>query len=329
MATFYVFIYLSQNSTTMKIALKISFTTALLCLVSCGLVGQKPDKHLTATLALVDQPATPVNVKAAMSAIQKRFESLGEKVTVMPGKEIGTIKFILETSGSAERVPSFLTTPGNLRFYEAMKQEAVVPFLEKANALKKVDTLSNNNPLFDLISSSGYMGGPVLFYIKPKDTAAVNVFFKRPDILELKNTEMKDVQFTWGVKAPDQEAFPFYALKTDKKEFSELSIDMITDAKQNYDQLGRPTIDFTLNSKGAQLWEEVTQDAYQNQFQIAIVMDGVVYSAPGVMSGPITGGRSQIAGDFTVREAQELAAILKSVSLPKLKVLEYSIQPIE
>ena len=60
----------------------------------------------------------------------------------------------------------------------------------------------------------------------------------------------------------------------------------------------------------------MTGEAYQNQSQIAIVLDDIVYSAPGVTSGPIAGGRSQISGDFTVNQGQDLANVLRAGKLP-------------
>ncbi|HBC03178.1 MAG TPA: protein translocase subunit SecDF, partial [Aequorivita sp.] len=66
----------------------------------------------------------------------------------------------------------------------------------------------------------------------------------------------------------------------------------------------------------AKVWEQMTGNAYENQSQIAIVLDNIVYSAPGVTSGPIAGGRSQISGDFTVNQGQDLANVLRAGKLP-------------
>tara|TARA_R100000750_G_C2346963_1_gene96954 strand:- start:5982 stop:7772 length:1791 start_codon:yes stop_codon:yes gene_type:complete len=71
-----------------------------------------------------------------------------------------------------------------------------------------------------------------------------------------------------------------------------------------------------MNGQGAKVWEQMTGNAYENQSQIAIVLDNIVYSAPGVTSGPIAGGRSQISGDFTVNQGQDLANVLRAGKLP-------------
>ena len=71
-----------------------------------------------------------------------------------------------------------------------------------------------------------------------------------------------------------------------------------------------------MNGVGAKIWEDMTEYAYNNQSQIAVVLDNVVYSAPGVSSGKISGGRSEITGDFTIPEAQDLANVLRDGKLP-------------
>ena len=77
-----------------------------------------------------------------------------------------------------------------------------------------------------------------------------------------------------------------------------------------------PMVSMQMNSTGASIWEEMTGNAYNQSSQIAIVLDNIVYSAPGVTSGPIAGGSSTISGSFTVTEAQDLANVLKAGKLP-------------
>ncbi|MDX1470783.1 MAG: protein translocase subunit SecF, partial [Flavobacteriaceae bacterium] len=91
---------------------------------------------------------------------------------------------------------------------------------------------------------------------------------------------------------------------------------VITDARQSYNQRNEPSVSMQMNGKGAKIWEEMTGRAYQNQSQIAIVLDSIVYSAPGVTTGPISGGNSEISGSFTVNEAVDLANVLRAGKLP-------------
>src|SRR5665811_916383 len=71
-----------------------------------------------------------------------------------------------------------------------------------------------------------------------------------------------------------------------------------------------------MNGKGAKIWEEMTGKAYSEQSNIAIVLDNIVYSAPGVTTGPISGGRSEITGNFGITEGQDLANVLRAGKLP-------------
>ena len=91
---------------------------------------------------------------------------------------------------------------------------------------------------------------------------------------------------------------------------------VVVDAIQTYDQLGRVVVSMQMNARGARVWEQMTGEAFNNQTQIAIVLDDIVYSAPGVTSGPIAGGRSQISGDFNITEGQDLANVLRAGKLP-------------
>jgi preprotein translocase subunit SecD len=99
-----------------------------------------------------------------------------------------------------------------------------------------------------------------------------------------------------------------------------VSGDQLTDAKQSFDQDGRPDIDITFNSSGARRFGRVTQENVNKPF--AIILDGKVLSAPNI-NEPILGGRAQIMGSFTVQSAHDLAVSLASGKLPvKLNVIE-------
>jgi len=91
---------------------------------------------------------------------------------------------------------------------------------------------------------------------------------------------------------------------------------VVVDASQGYDMAQNPAVNMQMNGMGAKLWEDLTGDAYKNNYNIAIVLDETVYSAPGVTSGPISGGRSEITGDFSLNDAIDLANVLRAGKLP-------------
>ena len=107
-----------------------------------------------------------------------------------------------------------------------------------------------------------------------------------------------------------------YAIKANRQNLPPLSGSVIVDAAQSYDQLGAPAVTMQMNSRGARLWEEMTGKAFKDGSNIAIVLDDVVYSAPGVSKGAISGGRSEISGQFSLNEAIDLANVLRAGKLP-------------
>ena len=107
-----------------------------------------------------------------------------------------------------------------------------------------------------------------------------------------------------------------YALKSNRDNIAPLSGGVVVDALQTYDPLGNAAVSMQMNSQGARTWEAMTGKAFREASNIAIVLDNIVYSAPGVSSGPISGGRSEITGNFSLNEAIDLANVLRAGKLP-------------
>ncbi|RAU83782.1 protein translocase subunit SecDF [Pontibacter arcticus] len=147
-----------------------------------------------------------------------------------------------------------------------------------------------------------------------RDTARINEIFARPEVRAIFPPNMK---FLWGVKpveGDNRQAFvEFYAIKKGRDGKAPMGGDGINDARQDFDQTGRPEITMTMNPTGSKRWARLTGENVGRQ--VAIVLDNYVYSAP-VVQGEITGGNSSISGNFTIEEAQDLANILKAGKMP-------------
>ena len=122
----------------------------------------------------------------------------------------------------------------------------------------------------------------------------------------------------WGVKASDMDKtgriFELYAIKsTERNGRAPLEGDVVTDAKDEYDQFNKPCVSMSMNTEGSRRWAALTKKNIGRE--IAIVLDGYVYSAPRVNS-EITGGNSQITGNFTPEVTKDLANVLKSGKMP-------------
>ena len=179
-----------------------------------------------------------------------------------------------------------------------------------------------------------YGQGPILAYFNPKDTAVVNSYLKRDDIKALLTGDQHYAKFAWGkpstVNVLEQQvvnpnttknsvktvAVELYALKGNRDNQPPMSGGVITDAKDTFDQMGKPAVSMQMNSTGAKIWEELTGKAYTTQGNIAIALDNIVYSAPGVSNGAISGGNSEISGNFTLEETKDLANVLRAGKLP-------------
>jgi|TARA_R110000823_G_scaffold315687_1_gene449798 SecD/SecF fusion protein len=176
------------------------------------------------------------------------------------------------------------------------------------------------NPILSKMVSLGNQGSPVIATFRLKDTAAINGYFRNPQIKSLLPNELRFAKFVWGLPEVEpqsnEEVTALYALKSNRDNVPPLGGSVVVDARQEYDNLSRVVVSMQMNGQGAKVWEQMTGNAYENQSQIAIVLDNIVYSAPGVTSGPIAGGRSQISGDFTVNQGQDLANVLRAGKLP-------------
>jgi len=177
------------------------------------------------------------------------------------------------------------------------------------------EAFAKSNPLFSLIQTGGNPQGPVIANFAIKDTATVNDYLSRPEVLSKLTQDIRYAKFVWGKPKENSEVIALYALKTNRKNEPDLSGSSITDAQQTYDQVGRIAVSMQMDSKGSRIWEQMTTKAAQDRSQIAIVLDDIVYSAPGV-SNPIKGGNSEITGDFTILEGQDLANVLRAGKLP-------------
>lgn len=255
-----------------------------------------------------------------------------------------------------QRVQTLLQSTAQLEFWHVYKVDEMVSFLSAANELVKnlqkptteekeetaADTTAvdesdisrllggeeiddvlegvDADPIFGRIQSLGGQGGPVIATFRLRDTAVINSYLRMPQVRALLPQEQRFAKFVWGkpiVGVESGEQFTeLYAIKANRENTPPLSGTVVTDAQQSFDQLGKPAVTMQMDARGARVWEEMTGLASAQQSQIAIVLDDIVYSAPGVSRGAISGGRSEITGNFTLNEAIDLANVLRAGKLP-------------
>ena len=191
--------------------------------------------------------------------------------------------------------------------------------LNKNNAAKGEDAqmaaLKKMHPLLSMLQTIPGDALSLVGYASVRDTTAIN---KMIHSQLAKQILPSDLKLLWGAKPAEglnkKNVYELYALKvTTSDGRAPLEGDVVTEAKDQFDQHGRPEVSMTMNSEGAREWAALTKANVGKA--IAIVLDGVVYSAPRV-NGEISGGQSSISGNFTIEDTKDLANTLKSGRMP-------------
>jgi len=292
------------------------------------------------------------SIVSAYEVLRKRIDEFG--VTSPTIQRLGNSgRILVELPGvkDKDRAIKLLQSTAQLQFWYAYKGEQFFPFLAQANEVLKdivapkteaqevesddqdtdavdstIDDLLGEagadstvvaiNPIFDLFKGQGYQGGPIIGQFDLKDRETVLNYLNMPEVRSLLPAEQRYVKFLFGKPDKDSEILELYALVGNREGVPPLSGSVVTDARQAYGPTSKPTVSMQMNAKGAKTWEEMTGKAFTEGGQIAIVLDDIVYSAPGVTTGPISGGSSEISGQFTLNEAVDLANVLRAGKLP-------------
>ena len=211
------------------------------------------------------------------------------------------------TVAAAAEVADSAAAGGNALLNEALGQSADA----------EVDAYRKANPLFSVLSPSQFTGNACIGFASAIDTAKINRYLAMPQIAEIFPAEFRPM---WSVHPSEyvsgENIFELVAIKaTSRDGKAKLDGGVITDAKVVYDHgsNGEPSVSMSMNAEGANIWARMTGDNVGRQ--IAIVLDGMVYSYPNVQNA-ITGGSSSITGHFTPDEATDLVNVLKSGKLP-------------
>ncbi len=285
--------------------------------------------------------------------IQKLEGQDGRIMVEMPGvKEPERMRKLLqgsanlefwETYNAEEIVPYFsqidqrLAHSGEAKDTVATDTAAVKETAEKAaqpkfqikDAAKKADAgvaasteaqmaeAKKQHPLLAMLQPTGKGQLSLVAFANVRDTAAINQIIQSETAKQILPS---DVRLLWSATPTDmygeqvKNIYELHALKvTTTNGRAPLEGDVIVDAKDEFDNFGRPCVSMQMNSEGARLWAQLTKANVGKA--VAIVLDGVVYSAPRVNS-EIDGGNSQISGNFTIEDTKDLANTLKSGRMP-------------
>jgi SecD/SecF fusion protein len=282
------------------------------------------------------------SIVSAFEVLRKRIDKFG--VTQPNIQRLGTSgRILIELPGAkdVDRIQNLLQSTAQLEFWETFKNEDLLDFLVSADQyLASIETetitksnesdiddllseveqtsdsiQSTSNPILSLVRAYSFQGGPIIARFLPRDQDIVNSYLSLPDVRKLLPREYRYAKFLWGKEDTDG-LTSLYAIKSNRDDTPPLSGGVVVDASQSYDAVGNAAVSMQMNAQGARIWEDLTGVAYAQNSNIAIVLDDIIYSAPGVTRGAISGGRSEITGDFDLNEAIDLANVLRAGKLP-------------
>ena len=311
---------------------------------------QSSDSEVESALRAEVQAAIDNSYNVVRNRIDK-FGVVQPNIQKLEGQE-GRIMVEMPGVREPERVRKLLQGSANLEFWETFNTSDVTSYLSqldmriaadesvnKENATDttevkeeavedtaKVDAKSllakkdevkkdTEHPLYSLLQPAHPQSLAIIGYANERDTAAINKMIYSEAAKQIFPSDMK---LLWGAKPAEglssKNIYELYALKvTQTSGRAPLEGDVITTAKDEFDQFGRPCVSMQMNTDGARKWAQLTKMNVGKA--IAIVLDGVVYSAPRV-NGEIPGGSSQISGNFTIEDTKDLANTLKSGRMP-------------
>ena len=312
----------------------------------------KPESTDEQVLSVIREESESA-ISNSFNVLRNRIDRFG--VTQPSIQKLGNSgRILVELPGvkEPERVRKLLQGTASLEFWTTFDAAEITPFLQEANALlaqyaaaeepvaeeapaaaegdlvaeeikanqeneADLNAFRKANPLFAVLQPSNYRGNACIGFAAAADTAAVGKYLRMPEVASIFPPEFRPM---WSVKPSEMmqadNIFELIAIKASSRDGkAPLDGGVVTDARvtTNDRRGGSPTVSMTMNAEGANVWARLTKDNIGKQ--IAIVLDGTVYSYPTVNS-EISGGSSEISGNFTMEEATDLTNVLKSGKLP-------------
>ena len=313
----------------------------------------KPESTNAEVLSVIKKEAESA-VANSFNVLRNRIDRFGvTQPSIQKLGNSGRILVELPGVKEPERVRKLLQGTASLEFWTTFENSEIAPYLMEANSVlagifaeenepaaqaeaapaeQKDDIVAEEignaenedenlnaykaaNPLFAVLQPVQGNSGACIGYATSADTAKVNRYLSMPQVAALFPVEFRPM---WGVKpiANTENVYELVAIKASSRDGqAPLDGSAVTNASVTYDSRtnGEPKVSMSMNAEGANVWAHLTKDNIGKQ--IAIVLDGTVYSYP-VVNSEISGGNSEISGHFTVEEATDLVNVLKSGKLP-------------
>lgn len=254
----------------------------------------------------------------AYEVIRTRIDKMGvtqPNVQRVPGT--GRISVEMPGVKDIDRVKKMLQTSAKLQFWEVQQVQEVYPYLQTLNSLIAVkgDSMGvAKTTNLEALLQIGTLRANGVGNIKLSDTATVNKILNSKVAKDARPANLKYTQFMWGYKPESTDAnnLVLYAIRGNINQKAPVD-GAVETANISYDELGRVVVDMQMDSKGAKDWAILTEKNVGRP--VAVTLDNVVYTAPNVVN-KIPNGRTQISGNFSQEEAQDLVNVLGAGKLP-------------
>ena len=275
-------------------------------------------------------------IDRAFSVLRARIDKFGVvQPNIQQLEQEGRILVELPGVKDHERVKRLLQSTAQLEFWETTNVQELQVFLANVNSVLTAEKEAENpaslltdslnldslttgvgNPFYELMGVQ-YAFGARLGVVSLEDTAKVNAIMNRSDISSLLAGDLRNTKFMWSAKSlvveGEEVGLEYVAIKSNRDDVPQLGGDVIVDANTQIDPTGSVNVSMRMNAEGAKKWKKLTENNIDRQ--VAIVLDGYVYSFPTV-NDVIPNGSSSISGNFTIEEGEDLSNILKAGKLP-------------
>jgi len=287
------------------------------------------------------------SINSALQVLRTRIDQFG--VASPNIQRLGSSgRILVELPGvkDVERAKALITGTAELEFWFGYKAQELGPYFQTLNETLKTDAVSDSdaettqdtneetsdsiiddltgaedetsvvvNPLFDLVAFNPRGQYSEVGLVKLSDQEKVLNILNSKEAVALRPAAAKHVKFVFQKPRKDSEVTTLHVLEGNRDNEPPLN-GSIDNAREGYDQANRVVVNMQMDAAGSKTWEQMTDRAYKEGSNIAIVLDNLVYSAPGINNGKIAGGRSEISGDFTINEAIDLSNVLRAGKLP-------------
>ena len=275
-------------------------------------------------------------IDRAFSVLRARIDKFGVvQPNIQQLEQEGRILVELPGVKDHERVKRLLQSTAQLEFWETTNVQELQVFLANVNTVITAEEEAENptslltdslnldslnigagNQFYELMGVQ-YAFGARLGVVSIEDTAKVNAIMDRTDIRSLLAGDLRNTKFLWSAKSlvvdGEEVGLEYVAIKSNRDDVPQLGGDVIVDANTQIDATGSVNVSMRMNAEGAKKWKKLTENNIDRQ--VAIVLDGYVYSFPTV-NDVIPNGSSSISGNFTIEEGEDLSNILKAGKLP-------------